>query len=82
VLKLVFHFRIPTSEFFYMPSADTPYLVSKFLKYTAYCVFPFTRKRLPVMILQIGISSILLKLLIEEERVDAAIVTNGQNSRV
>jgi hypothetical protein len=33
------------------------------------------------MILQIGISSILLKLLIEEERVDAAIVTNGQNSR-
>jgi coenzyme F420-reducing hydrogenase beta subunit len=65
-----------------MPSAGTPYLVSKFLKYTAYCVFPFTRKRLPVMILQIGISSILLKLLIEEERVDAAIVTNGQNSRV
>jgi hypothetical protein len=28
------------------------------------------------MIVQIGISSILLKLLIEEERVDAAIVTN------
>jgi len=33
------------------------------------------------MILQIGISSILLKLLIEEERVDAIIVTNEQNSR-
>jgi len=33
------------------------------------------------MILQIGISSILLKLLIEEERVDAAIVTNDQTGR-
>jgi len=61
--------------------ASTPYLVSKFLKYTAYCVFSFTRKQLPVMILQRGNSSIQLKLLREEEHANAAIVTNGQNIR-
>jgi len=64
-----------------LPSADTPYLVLKFLKYTAYCVFSFTRKQLPVMIPQRGDLSIQLKLLREEERANAAIVTNGQNIR-
>jgi hypothetical protein len=44
-------------------------------KYTAYCVFLFTRKRLPDSIFQISDPSILLKLLKEEERIDAAIAT-------
>jgi hypothetical protein len=45
-------------------------------KYTAYCVFPFTRKRLPAMLFQTGISIILLKLLIEEERIVVASVAD------